>query len=234
MGSPPNEPGRLPGEDQVEVTLTKGFWIGKYEVTQGQWKRVVGEFPSGQPADQGGDFPVVSVSWDEADGYCRRLTELARKSGGLPAGWAFRLPTEAQWEYACRAGTTTATAFGDKLSSKQANFHGEPYNGAEKGPELKQAAKVGSYPANAWGVHDMHGNVYEWCRDWLHQKLPGGADPDLSDRKPPANRDGTFSRVRRGGSWLDDKGAYCRSALRVRFEHHRRYEHLGFRVVLAP
>ena len=92
----------------------------------------------------------------------------ARKAGDLPEGWEFRLPTEAQWEYACRAGTTTATAFGDSLSSKQANFKGKPYNGAEDGPSLGKAAKVGSYPANAWGLHDMHGNTFEWCRDWYH------------------------------------------------------------------
>ena len=100
-------------------------------------------------------------------------------SGDLPRDWEFRLPTEAQWEYACRAGTTTATSFGDKLSSKQANFKGKPYNGAEEGPSLERAARVGSYPANAWGLHDMHGNVFEWCRDWYHAKLPGGDDPDL-------------------------------------------------------
>jgi len=140
------------------------------------------------------------------------------------------LPTEAQWEYACRAGTTTATSFGDKLSSKQANFKGKPYNGAEPGPSLGRVAKVGSYPANAWGLHDMHGNTYEWCRDWYHAKLPGGVDPDLSSTKGTPNRDGTFSRVRRGGAWCDD-GLACRSALRLRFEPERRYDHIGFRVV---
>ena len=108
-------------------------------------------------------------------------TEIARNSGELPAAWEFRLPTEAQWEYACRAGTTTATAFGDRLSSKQANFKGKPYNGAEPGPSLGRAARVGSYPSNAWGLHDMHGNTFEWCRDWYHPRLPGGVDPDLYD-----------------------------------------------------
>ena len=179
MGSPPGEPERRPGEDQVEVTLTRGFWMGKYEVTQGQWKRVVGKLPGELTAElpEGDDFPVGNVNFAEAEAFCRKLTELARKSGELPEDWEFRLPTEAQWEYACRAGTTTATAFGDKLSSKQANFKGKPYNGAEAGPSLGRAAKVGSYPANAWGLHDMHGNIFEWCRDWYHAKLPGGVDP---------------------------------------------------------
>src|SRR5262249_1682444 len=152
---------RRPGENQVEVTLTKGFWTGKYEVTQGQWKRVVGKLP-GEPTPAGGerdDWPVYSVNYAEAEGFCRRLTELGRKAGELPAAWESRLPTEAQWEYACRAGTTTATPFGAKLSREKANFQGKPYNGGEDGPALKRATKVGSYPANPWGLHDMQGNV---------------------------------------------------------------------------
>jgi sulfatase modifying factor 1 len=230
MGSPAGEPERLAHEDQVEVRLTRGFYVGKYELTQGQWKKVMGKLPGKQSAGEGDDLPVHNVSHPEAVEFCKKLTAAARKAGGLPDGWEFRLPTEAQWEYACRAGTKTATAFGDKLSSKQANFQGTPYNGAEKGPELKRAAKVGSYEANGWGVHDMHGNVYEWCADWFHPRLRGGDDPDRSADRPAANRDGSYSRVRRGGSWLDDKGGYCRSALRVRFEEGRRWEHLGFRV----
>jgi formylglycine-generating enzyme required for sulfatase activity len=171
------------------------------------------------------------VSYAEAEEFCRKLTECGHKSGALPNAWEFRLPTEAQWEYACRAGTLTATSFGDKLSSKEANFLGEkPYNGAGEGPSLKRAAPVGSYPANAWGLHDMHGNVFEWCRDWYHQGLPGGDDPDLSARRGTPNRDGTFSRVRRGGAW-DDDGKYLRSAFRLRYEPERRADHIGFRVV---
>jgi formylglycine-generating enzyme required for sulfatase activity len=141
------------------------------------------------------------------------------------------LPTEAQWEYACRAGTTTATAFGNKLSSRQANFAGRPYNGAEAGPSRKRAARVGSYLANAWGLCDMHGNVYEWCRDWYYPTLPGGNDPDLSKLRGAANRDRSHSRVRRSGAWCDD-GWPCRSAFRLRFEPERRSDHIGFRVVV--
>jgi formylglycine-generating enzyme required for sulfatase activity len=223
MGSPPGEPERRPGEDQVEVTLTKGFWTGKYEVTQGQWKRIVGEFPGGLTAGEGEDFPVYTINFAEAEGFCRNLTRKARGAGDLPEGWEIRLPTEAQWEYACRAGTTTATSFGDRLSSTQANFQGKPYNGAGEGPSLRRTAPVGSYPANPWGLHDMHGNVFEWCRDWSHPSLPGGVDPDLYDKTAK-------SRIRRGGCWAD-QGWPCRSAFRLRFEPERRHDHIGFRVV---
>jgi formylglycine-generating enzyme required for sulfatase activity len=234
MGSPPNEPKRRPDEDQVEVTLTRGFWAGKFEVTQGQWKRVVGKLPGELTAElpEGDDYPVGNVNFAEAEAFCAKLTELGRKSAELPEGWEFRLPTEAQWEYACRAGTTTATAFGDKLGSKQANVKNKPYNGGEEGPSLGMVARVGSYPPNAWGIHDMHGNVVEWCRDWYHAKLPGGTDPDLHDAKATAekNRTGDYSRSRRGSAWTDDAWA-SRSALRQRFEPERRYDHIGFRVV---
>ena len=234
MGSPRSEPQRRPGEDRVEVTLTKGFWMAKFEATQGDWKRVMGKLPGPftEELPEGDDFPVGNVNFAEAEAFCRKLTELARQSGDLPKDWEFRLPTEAQWEYACRAGTTTATSFGDKLSSKQANFKGKPYNGAELGPSLGRAAKVGSYPANAWGLHDMHGNIFEWCRDWYHRKLPGGVDPDLYSTKDSATKSehGDVSRVRRGGCWADE-GWPCRSAFRLRFEPERRYDHIGFRVV---
>jgi formylglycine-generating enzyme len=232
MGSPAGEPERRPGENQVQITLTSGFWMGQYDVTQGQWKRVVGELPGKLTAGDGDNFPVYNVNFAEAEEFCRKLTEQARAADELPTDWEFRLPTEAQWEYACRAGTTTATYCGDKLSSKQANFQGKPYNGAEEGPSLKRTAEVGAYPANAWGLCDMQGNVCQWCRDWYHAKLPGGTDPDLYSAKSTANvnGDGTISRSRRGGCWADD-GWACRSAFRQRFEPDRRADHIGFRVV---
>jgi formylglycine-generating enzyme required for sulfatase activity len=234
MGSPRDEPERRPGEDQVRVTLTRGFWAAKYETTQGQWRRVMGALPGDLTAElpAGDELPVGNVNFAETEAFCRRLTERSRESRALPQDWEFRLPTEAQWEYACRAGTVTATAFGNTLSSKQANFKGKPYNGAEPGPSLNHAARVGSYPANAWGLHDMHGNTYEWCRDWYHARLPGGTDPDLYAAKRSATRSehGDISRVRRGGCWADD-GWPCRSAFRLRFEPERRYDHIGFRVV---
>src|SRR5436305_1744081 len=174
MGSPPDEPERRPDEAQVEVTLTRGFWMGKYVVTQGQWKRMVGKLPGELTAELGGgdDPPRWQRQLRRGGDVLSQIDRTGRQSGDLPTGWEFRLPTEAQWEYACRAGTTTATAFGDKLSSKQANFQGRSYNGAEKGPSLGRAARVGSYPANAWGLHDMQGNTIEWCRDWYHPRLP--------------------------------------------------------------
>jgi formylglycine-generating enzyme required for sulfatase activity len=236
MGSPRDEPERRPDEYPVEVTLTQGFWIGKHTVTQGLWQQVMGPLPGPLGAGAGEDFPVYNVNYAEAEAFCRRFTEKARASDSMPQSLEFRLPTEAQWEYACRAGTTTATAFGDRLSSRQANFRGEfPYNGAEKGPTLGRTEKVGSYPANAWGLHDMHGNVFEWCRDWYHVGLPGGVDPDLSLARASAtvNRDGTLSRVRRGGCW-SDPGWPCRSAFRLRFEPERRSDHIGFRIVAVP
>jgi formylglycine-generating enzyme len=237
MGSPIAEPGRRPDEDQVEVNLTKGFWMGKYEVTQGQWKRVIGKLPGERSAiaGDGDDFPVYWVSFDAVETFCKKLTELAHRSRALPASWEFRIPTEAQWEYACRAGTTTATVFGDQMNHRQANFGGKLYDmaeGRDAGPAFRRATKVGSYPANAWGFHDMHGNEFEWCRDWYHSKLPGGVDPDLSTVKGTQNRDGTYSRVRRGGAWNDD-GEFCRSAFRLRYEPHRNSDHIGFRVVLV-
>jgi formylglycine-generating enzyme required for sulfatase activity len=234
MGSPRSEPERRPGEDQVQVILTKGFWMAKFETTQGLWRRVIGELPGDLTTElpAGDDLPVGNVNFLEAETFCRQLTIRARDSGALPSGWEFRLPTEAQWEYACRAGTTTATAFGGSLSSTQANFKGKPYNGGAPGPSLNRAARVGSYPGNAWGLHDMHGNTYEWCRDWYHRRLPGGIDPDLRDAERSATRSehGDISRVRRGGCWADD-GWPCRSAFRLRFEPERRYDHIGFRVV---
>jgi len=232
MGSPRDEPERRPEEDQVEVILTKGFWAAKYETTQADWKRFVGDLPgaftSGLPA--GNDLPVGNVNFIEAETFCARVTERAHRSGTLPREWEFRIPTEAQWEYACRAGTTTATAFGNSLSSTQANFAGKPYNGGAPGPSLNHATPVGAYPPNAWGLHDMHGNVYEWCRDWFHSALPGGRDPDLYSARGSPNPDGTFSRVRRGGAWPDD-GWPCRSAFRLRFPPESRYDHIGFRIV---
>jgi len=230
MGSPPGELGRRPDEEQVDVTLTRGFWIGQYEVTQAQWTRIAGDFP--QPMDHGAgdDYPVYWVNYADTERFCRILTERARANGHFDANWEFRLPTEAQWEYACRAGTTTASAFGNQLSHAQANFNGEPYNGGRAGSPPNTASKVGAYPANAWGIHDMHGNMFEWCRDWYHARLPGGTDPELFTNKGVQNRDGTYSRVRRGGAW-NDPGVFCRSALRLRYEPERRSDHIGFRVV---
>jgi formylglycine-generating enzyme required for sulfatase activity len=233
MGSPRDERGRRPDEEQVEVTLSRGFWTARFEVTQGDWKRVIGKFPDKLPSAEFGEGDDVSVYWinfTEAESYCAELSRRAHRSGALPAAWEFSLPTEAQWEYACRAGTTSATSFGDAMSREQANFAGEIEDRAVR--PRGSARSVGSYPANPWGIHDMHGNVWEWCRDYYHSQLPGGTDPDPYALKGLPNRDGTYSRVRRGGAWVEP-GWACRSACRLRYESHRRSDHIGFRVFVV-
>lgn len=235
MGSPEGETGRRPDEAQVNVTLTRGFWMAKYETTQGDWSRILGAWPDRPPTAEfglGNSFPMYWVNFAEAEGFCVALTTRAHRDGTLEPEWEFRIPTEAQWEYACRAGTTTASAFGDALGMDQANFLEEPLNGGRSATPHRRATPVGSYTGNAWGICDMHGNVFEWCRDWYHARLPGGADPDLRDALDGAvrNRDGTYSRVRRGGAW-NDPARFCRSALRLRYEPERRSDHIGFRVV---
>jgi formylglycine-generating enzyme len=230
MGSPPKEPERDSDEGPVNVTLSRGFWMGKYEVTQEQWQKLMGTTVREQEAKsdlkglcgEGPNYPIYDVSCTEADEFCRKLTESERGSGRLPAGWSYRLPTEAQWEYACRAGTTTATAFGDRLSSVDANFNGNsPYNGAAKGPDLSSTTAVGKYRSNGWGLYDMHGNVEERCLDGYGERLVGGADP--------VGPSSASLRVFRGGSWLYI-GWSCRSAVRGRIAPEYRSSDLGFRV----
>jgi formylglycine-generating enzyme len=229
MGSAPDEPGRRSDEGPVEVTLSRGFWIGKYEVTQAQWRRLMGEVSGELVAGKGDNVSVYWTSFIEAEEFCRRLTVAAADE--LPPGWEFRLPTEAQWEYACRAGTTTAFAFGDALTKAQANF-GRPFRGAPRGFPDGSATPVGAYPPNAWGIHDMHGNQWEWCRDYFHWQILGGVDPDRREEKGNQNRDGSYSRVRRGGAWPENV-RFCRSAARLPFEPERRSNHIGFRVILV-
>lgn len=175
MGSPPDEPERSDNEGpQHPVEITKDFYMGIYPVTQSEYEAVMGRNPSyfsaagqGKERVAGMDtrgFPVEYVSWHDASEFCKKLTEMDES---LPEGWEYRLPTEAEWEYACRAGTTTPFHFGSTLSSYQANFNGDhPYGDAPKGPYLKRTCEVGSYKCNGWGLYDMHGNVWEWCLDW--------------------------------------------------------------------
>jgi sulfatase modifying factor 1 len=233
MGSPPDELERRADEAQVEVRLSKGFWTAKHEATQGQWKQLVGDFPNKPPSAEfglGDDVPMYWVNFHEAEQFCAKLTEEARRAGELPMEWAFSLPTDAQWEYACRAGTVTAFSFGNVLGHHQANFS-EP-RPDRRAPATGKAHPVGSYPANPWGIHDMHGNVWEWCRDYYHRVRPGGTDPDLSKVPGMVNRDGTSSLVRRGGAWIEPAWA-CRSACRLPYEPPRRSDHIGFRVFVV-
>src|SRR5262249_36266080 len=159
-------------------------------------RRVVGAAPEPFNVGEGDDFPMYRVNYAEAEDFCRRLTALAHAAGELPADWEFRLPTEAQWEYAARAGTTTPSYLGEAWSSASANLLGEPYNGAAPGPALDVTVPVGRYAPNPWGLYDTCGNVNEWCRDWVHEQLPGGVDPDLYEQLGEANGDGTYPRAR--------------------------------------
>ena len=183
MGSPANEAGRTSGESPHGVTLTLPFYCGKFEVTQGQWQQVMGSNPSSLKS-VGQDAPVERVTWDECQAFVQKLCQLE----GVPEG-TYRLLTEAEWEYACRAGTTAAFCYGNDLDANMANFNGNyPYGSGAKGPYRSTTVLVGSFLPNAWGLYDMHGNVYEWCQD----------------------SSGSF-RIVRGGGWNNAAG-YCRSA----------------------
>lgn len=219
MGSPKSEQGRTDKEDQAQVRLSRGFWLARTELTQDQWQAVMGNNPS---EFKGAKLPVETVNWEDILKFLEKLNA----AGGLPEGWKWALPTEAQWEYACRAGTTTTFSFGESLSSRQANFNGNhPYGSASKGPYTGETNTVGSYAANAWGLNDMHGNVYEWCGDWHAKVLEGGVDP-----MGPLTG---VRRVIRGGSMLD-KATDCRAAYRLSVEPSDRRAFLGFRPALVP
>jgi formylglycine-generating enzyme required for sulfatase activity len=213
MGRPSSEKDRGDDETLHTVTLTQGFHLGKHEVTQSQWEKVMGSNPSKY---KGADRPVEQVSWTDVTSFCAKLTASERSAGRLPAGMTYQLPTEAQWEYVCRAGTKTAFSFGDGLTSAPANIS------AGRG----ETTDVGKYPSNPWGFHDMHGNVHEWCSDW-YGDYPAGAARD-----PVGPADGS-SRVSRGGSWIHTANI-ARSANRFRRTPGRRFNYLGFRLSLRP
>ncbi len=212
---------RMGKGEGVAVTLTKPFRLGKTEVTQGQWKSVMDTEPwDGQDnvkADK--DNPATYVNWDDATDFCKKLTEIERKSGKLKANEEYRLPTEAQWEYACRAGTTTAFSFGDD-ESKLGEYAW--YDGNTKNIDREWAHKVGTKKPNPWGLHDMHGNVAEWCEDWHDEKLSGGVDP--------VGLNAGYRRVIRGGDW-DHDASDCRSAYRGNYGPASRSISVGFRIV---
>ncbi len=203
MGSPGNETGRDFDETLHEVTISKAFFIGQYEVTQQQYQAVMDKNPS---FFKGQDLPVESVSWDEANEFCSKLNAFY----GLSDEHRFCLPTEAQWEYACRAGTTTAFHYGDSLYASMANFGGG------------KTTAVGRFQSNAWGLYDMHGNVREWCQDWY--AAYGGDETD------PKNLDSGFYHVIRGGGW-NTHAKHCRSACRNHWVQQGNND-LGFRLVL--
>jgi formylglycine-generating enzyme required for sulfatase activity len=213
MGSPASEPGRFDGEAQHEVTISKAFWLGQTEVTQAQWEAVMGSNPSWFDLDP--RMPVDRVSWTDADEFCRRLSKRT--------GMTFRLPTEAEWEYACRAGTTTAYSFGDDpMALKEFGWVGGTE--AEPGNADGRPHPVGSLRPNPWGLYDLHGNLFEWCADrWA-------AYPDGPVTDPQGPPDGMS--LYRGGSWLL-YSRFCRAAMRysgLRFGG----DVYGFRVARTP
>jgi formylglycine-generating enzyme required for sulfatase activity len=197
-----------------EVTITQDFWLGRCEVTQEQWLAVMGSNPSRCGADSLHQ-PVDGVTWEEAMEFCRRLTEAEREAGRIDEGWEYTLPTEAQWEYACRAGTQTAYSFGDDPAALC--YHGNycdrsntdlfDHQDLRNSDGFDRTAPVGCLHPNQWGFRDMHGNVWEWCRDWYG---PYGKCPQTD----PAGPETGSVRVDRGGAW-NDSADMCRSARRL-------------------
>ena len=197
MGSPTGEANRSDDETQHKVTLSKGYYMGVHLVTQEQWQTVMGNTPSYFKGEK--NLPVEQVSWEDCQEFIKKLRDKDKK--------AYRLPTEAEWEYACRAGTKTPFWVGKTISTDQANYDGNHiYGNGKKGVYRQKTTPVGSFPANAWGLHDTHGNLYEWCQEWL-------GDYPQSDVVDPQGPDAGQYRVLRGGSWLNNP-RYCRSAFR--------------------
>ena len=228
MGSPKNEKGRYDDESPVhKVHFAEGFWMGKYPVTQAEWQTIMGNNPSNFKGER---RPVENISWDDCQEFLKKLNEAATsvETHGR-ASLPFRLPSEAEWEYACRAGTTTPFSFGETISTDQANYDGNStYGNGKKGVYRQQTTDVGSFPPNAWGLCDMHGNVWEWCADTWHDNYneapnDGSIWGSLNDKK---------AKVLRGGSWFDDPGI-VRSALRSRVSPVSRGYDQGFRVVVG-
>jgi formylglycine-generating enzyme required for sulfatase activity len=221
MGSPIDEAGRDGDEGpETRVVIPHGFWMGKCEITQGEFQAVMGKHPSNARGDP--NCPVEKVSWYDAMQYCAQRTQQEQLAAKLPEGCAYRLPTEAEWEYACRAGTTTRYCYGDDKGEFRL---GEYAWFVRNGNSMTHP--VGSLKPNAWGLYDMHGNVWEWCFDRWQSILPGGSITNI-----PVASEGSL-RVARGGSWLYE-GKACRSANRDDYGPSNRCSDVGFRVVLAP
>ena len=221
MGSRADEPGRDSDEGpQTVVTLTRGFWMGVHEVTQAEYQSVMASNPSFHTGDS--NRPVETVTWQNATNYCGLRTQAERTAGRIPGAWAYRLPTEAEWEYCCRAGArTTRYGYGDDLS--YAAFGNYAWYSANSGYTTHP---VEQKLANPWGLMDMHGNAWEWCQDW-YGTYPGGS---VIDPQGP----GTLTnRVTRGGDF-SNTATWSRSAKRGYNHPSNANKYLGFRVVLAP
>ena len=202
MGSPKEEEDRGDNETQHKVTLSKGFYMGVYTVTQEQWTKIMGNNPSFFKGEK--NLPVENISWEDCQEFMSKLRKTDRTE--------YRLPTEAEWEYACRAGTTTPFHFGETISSEQANYD-DTRGFSKKGVWRDKTTPVGSFPANAWGLYDMHGNVFQWCQDRCGDyRRIDVVDPrkDVIDPQGPEKGCG---RVLRGGAWTMYP-EQCRSACR--------------------
>ena len=221
---PVPKPRQTTGFTPVKVFLTKGYWLGKFEVTQSEWKQVMKTEPwRGQETTKyGADFPATFVDWNDASDFCRKLTEQEHQAGRLSDGWEYTLPTEAQWERACRARTETRFSFGND-ESQSGEYAWTVDNTVSVGEAYPH--RVGQKKPNPWGLHDMHGNVWEWCRDWYSDKPPGGRDPEVTERRA--------NRVLRGGG-IYRSASDCRSAYRNQHTSDWRLFDLGLRVALCP
>jgi eukaryotic-like serine/threonine-protein kinase len=221
MGSPSTEKERTSDEEPLHKVSIQPFSMGKFAVTQAQWQAVMGNNPSNFKGDK---RPVESVSWQQAREFCQKLSQ--------QTGRLYRLPSEAEWEYACRAGTTTPFYFGETITPAIVNYNGNfPYGAAPKGQSRESTTDVGSFPPNAFGLYDMHGNVWEWCQDEWHENY-SGAPVDGSAWEVKGNKNDNRRRALRGGSW----GLYardCRSTYRSYEPADIRYNNIGFRVVVS-
>ncbi|MCY7408529.1 MAG: formylglycine-generating enzyme family protein, partial [Alkalinema sp. CAN_BIN05] len=227
MGSPEDEPERNNNEGPQHLVRVPDFFMGKYQVTQAQW-RSVSNYPqeniklNSNPSNfKGDDLPVEQVSWDECVEFCMRLS--------TRTGRHYRLPSESEWEYACRGGTETPFAFGKTLTTELANYDGNySYANGPKGEYLNKTTSVGQFVANTFGLYDMHGNIYEWCEDHWHRNYEKAPDDGSAWLKNTSKRDS--ARVLRGGSWIFVPGR-CRSAFRNFNVAGTRNDFIGFRVV---
>ncbi len=210
-------PGSFNGERPAPTIIPHGLWLADTACTQALWQAVMGANPS---LFKGPERPVERVSWDDAQAFLDRL------NARLP-GLGARLPTEAEWEYGCRAGTETRFWFGDAITTDEVNHNGNhPTGGAAKGEYRQQTVDVKALPWNAWGLYQMHGNVWEWCSDWY-------ADYPAGEQRDPVGPETGDQRVCRGGSWFD-LAVYCRSALRGHWRPDVRGDDLGFRLARGP
>ncbi len=213
MGSPEEEPGRDNDEAQHDVTLSHGFWLADTSVLQGLWQAVMGKNPS---RSKGDERPVENVSWNDAQEFIAKMNDMKPEL-------CLCLPTEAQWEYACRAESDTPFCWGESMDSELVNFDGSyPYNNGPNSENREQTIDVKALPCNDWGLYQMHGNVREWCHDWFGEYR----SVSVTDPKGPKSGDG---RVLRGGSW-DGRGWSCRSAFRNRGNPSGRNVNFGFRL----